>query len=172
MSTRDPRKARSRFSAANRRITHGLITQRQRIVDRTARAPRLAGAPSVELIDLRGDLGTDIDYYVYELARLRELAGEIISAFDRPREVVDALDAFETAIPALRSIRNPLTHPSDDDRLDDVAWFDAVLRLRPHGEVQYLVDPRYSHHDAAMKLSEVISTYLAGTASAPPGPEV
>ena len=78
-------------------------------------------------------------------------------------DIVDALAAFEEAIPALREIRNPLTHPSDDKRLDNVAWFDAVVRLLPHGAVEYLVDPRHGHHDAAVGLSAALWSYLEGT---------
>jgi hypothetical protein len=74
MSTKDPAKARDRFLAAVRRITHGLELQRQRIVSRTADAPTLAVEAGREVIDLRGDPGSDIDYYVYELARLQDLA--------------------------------------------------------------------------------------------------
>jgi hypothetical protein len=53
-----------------------------------------------------------------------------------------------------------VTHPSDDDRLDNVAWFDSVVRLAPSGPVEYLVDPRYQDHDAALELSRALLTYL------------
>lgn len=112
------------------------------------------------MIDLRGDPGNDIDYYVYELARLQDLAKEMNRAFGDPAEVVHALASFDATVPALRTIRNPLTHPSDDARLDGVAWFDSVVKLRANGEVEYLVDPRYGHHDAALELSRALSAYL------------
>ena len=75
-------------------------------------------------------------------------------------DIVDALASFDQAVPNLRSIRNPLTHPSDDNRLEGVARFDSVVRLLPNGSVEYLVDPRYEHHDAALKLSRALETYL------------
>jgi hypothetical protein len=50
--------------------------------------------------------------------------------------------------------------PSDDARLDGVAWFDAVVELRSSGAVEYLVDPRYGHHDAALDLGRVLFRYL------------
>lgn len=166
MATSDPAKACARFLAARERIVRGLEHQRGRILERTARAPRLPAGP-VNVIDLRGDSGNDIDYYVFELARLQDLAKEMNKAFGDPPEVTDALAAFEAAIPALRRIRNPLTHPSDDRRLDDVAWFDAVVKLQPGGGVEYLVDPRYGHHEAALELGRALRSYLDAEAAGP-----
>ncbi|MCA1708385.1 MAG: hypothetical protein LC808_35955 [Actinobacteria bacterium] len=160
MPTDDAARAHARFLAAQRRITAGLERQQHRIVTRTARAPRLPAGPDYELIDLRGDAGNDIDYYVYELARLQDLAREVNKTFGNPPTVVEGLTTFEAAFPALRKIRNPLTHPSDDKRLDDVAWFDAVVTLRPSGDVEYLVDPRYEQHAAALDFSRVLADYL------------
>jgi hypothetical protein len=160
MATKDSTRTYARFLAAQQRVSHGLQLQHRRIISRTADAPRLPVGPNHDVIDLRGDPGNDIDYYVYELARLQDLAREINNALGEPSEVVDALAAFEVAIPALRRIRNPLTHPSDDERLDGVAWFDAVVKLQPDGAVEYLVDPRYSHHDAALEFIHALSRYL------------
>ncbi len=162
MVTKEAANACARFLQAHPRISQGLELQHRRIISRTASAPRLPVGPSRDVIDLRGDLGNDIDYYVYELARLQDLAREIIARFGDPPDLADALASFEAAIPALRRIRNPLTHPSDDARLDDVAWFDAVVKLQPDGGVEYLVDPRYSDHDAALKLSRALLSYLEG----------
>ena len=160
MATKDPDRARSRFLNALRRITNGMKIQRSRILDRTANAPKLFAGPEYEIADLRGDTGNDVDYYVYELARLQDLAREVNKTFDHPQVIVDALAAFEAAIPNLRKIRNPLTHTSDDDRLDDVAWFDSVVKLGANGSVEYLVDPRYQDHDAAKELGQALASYL------------
>ncbi len=159
-ATTDPEQARSRFLGALRRIATGLEVQRSRIMDRTAQAPKLFGGTDHEVTDLTGDAGNDLDYYIYELARLRELTRTINKTFDHPAEIVDALATFDQAVPSLRSIRNPLTHPSDDNRLDGVAWFDSVVKLQPNGSVEYLLDPRYEHHDAALELSRALGTYL------------
>ena len=97
--------------------------------------------------------------------RLQDLARNVKEAFSDPPEIVDALTAFEAAIPMVRKIRNPLTHPSDDKRLDDVAWFDSLLRVGSNGSVEYLVDPRYEHHDAAIELSRALSIYLHASTS-------
>jgi hypothetical protein len=159
MATSDPAKAYARFIAAHRRIVLGLELQQRRILSRTASAPKLP-AGAYDVTDLCGDPGNDIDYYVYDLARLQDLGRSICSAFDDPAEVVDGLAAFERAIPALRRIRNPLTHPSDDARLDGVAWFDSVVELRADGSVEYLVDPRYGHHDAALEFGRVLFRFI------------
>jgi hypothetical protein len=160
MATKDPPKAYARLLAAHRRIIHGLEVQHRRITSRAAGAPKLSAGSGIDVTDLRGDPGNDIDYYVYELARLQDLAKEIGRVFGDPAEVADALGAFDRAIPALRRLRNPLTHPTDDERLDAVAWFDSVVKLQPGGAVEYLVDPRYGHHDAALELGRVLSRYL------------
>lgn len=135
--------------------------QRGRILDRTAQAPKLFAGTVHEIVDFSSDVGSDLDYYIFELARLREVARIVIEKFGRPSEIVEALSAFDTALPHLRSIRDPLTHPSGDHRLDDVMWFDSVVKVGPHGSVEYLVDPRYQHHNAAIELSEALSKYLA-----------
>ena len=83
-----------------------------------------------------------------------------MKAFDQPPEIVEALQAFDEAIPELRRIRNPLTHTDDTDRLDHVTWFSAVVELQGFGQVKYLVDPRYGHHDAALALAAAIESHL------------
>lgn len=111
-------------------------------------------------MNLTGVPSNDLDYYAYELGRLQDAAREMLKVFDNPQSVISALTAFEVAVPGLRSARNPLTHASDDARLDDVGWFSALVRLRPDGDVEYLVDPRYGHHDAAETLAEELLRFL------------
>lgn len=41
-----------------------------------------------------------------------------------------------------------------------MAWFNSVVKLLPNGSVEYLVDPRYEHHDAALELSRALARYL------------
>ncbi len=167
MTLNDAVRARSRFLAALRRIANDLEIQRGRIMRRTAEAPNRFGGTDHEVTDLTGDPGNDLDYYIYELARLQDLARTINEMFDQPDEIVDALATFDQTVPNLRTICNPLTHPSDDNRLDGVAWFDSVVKLLPNGAVDYLVDPRYDlvdpryeHHDAVLELSRALATYL------------
>lgn len=124
-----------------KRFIEGVSLERQRIIAATATAPRLLEGTASEVVNLTGLPSNDLDYYVYELGRLQDAAREIIKVFDRPPEIVAALEAFDSAVPDLRAARNPLTHVSDDARLDDVAWFSAVVRLGPTGNVVYLVDP-------------------------------
>jgi len=98
---------------------------------------------------LTGDPGNDLDYYIYELARLQDMGKSIIKVFGQPQELVDAQAEFDVGIPNLRAIRNPLTHPNDNDELDEVAWFSSAVKLKPGGSVEELVDPRYEQHEVA-----------------------
>jgi len=110
----------------------------------------------------------DLDYYIYELSRLQDAAREMIKVFDHPAEIVAALAAFDAAVPSLRAARNPLTHASDDARLDDVDWFSALVRLKPNGSVEYLVDPRFQDHGATEILAAAMLAYLrAGLRASP-----
>lgn len=140
-------KSASRFLNALRRISAGLEQQRQRILDRAAKARRLLPDSQFPVIDLTGDPGNDLHYYIYELARLQDLGRSIIKVFGQPRELVDAQAKFDVGIPNLRVIRNPLTHPNDNDELDEVAWFSSAVKLKPDGSVEELVDPRYEQHE-------------------------
>ncbi|WP_051030103.1 hypothetical protein [Nocardia takedensis] len=169
MPTNDIDRARSRFLTAIRRIRAGLDLQRSRILGHAAIAHRLLEGTPEEVVDLTGAPDNDLDYYAYELVRLREAAREMSKVFAKPRVVEDALAMFDESLPKLRSVRNPLTHPSDDARLDGVAWFSALVELRSDGSVEYLVDPRYQHHDAGLALADTLISYLReGIRSTPP----
>lgn len=162
MVTRDPVRAQSRYIAGARHIVAGIKRQRERIEQRRAEAPRLLAGTPHETVVFSTDGDNDLDYYVYELARLQDLTRKAIESFGEPPELVDALAAFGAAIPNLRKIRNPLTHVKDTAHLDDVAWFDAHIRFKPDLSVEYLVDSRYQHHDAALALGEAVLAYLRG----------
>lgn len=157
---RDLNKTASRFLNALRRITAGIEIQQQRIIDRSANAPRLLGGGPIEVINLTGDPGNDLDYYIYELGRLSETGNSIITIYGPEPELDSARDAFHAAIPNLKRIRHPLTHPNDNDELDAVAWFSSVVNLKSDGSVEDLVDPRYEQHDAALAYSAALTTYL------------
>jgi hypothetical protein len=161
MPTKDIDKAVSRFSFAIGRFIRGARIQRDRIVDRSANAPVITAGPWA-ITNLNGLPDNDVDYYIYELGRIRAAAQEMLTAFDSPTELVDALAAFDAAVPKLPKARNPLTHASDDARLDDAAWFEGLVLLGTsgYGSVEYLVDPRYQHHDAAEALAAALLAYL------------
>ncbi len=97
---------------------------------------------------------------MYELGRLRDCASEVIKVFGNPTVVVAAAQEFADAIPRMWEMRNPITHASDDDRLDRVAWFSMLVELRNDGSVGYLVDPRHQHHEAAVKLATLLLEFL------------
>ncbi len=156
----DLHRACSRLIAATVRILDGARMQRERIIQRSDVAPRLLEGSPYEVIDLTGQPGNDLDYYAYELARLQDAAREVVRVFGAPADVVAALACFDRSIPNLRSARNPLTHTTNDARLDDVAWFSSLVRLKPDGSTEELIDPRYGHHDAAEDLAASLLAYL------------
>jgi hypothetical protein len=160
MPSKDPDKARSRFIAAVKRFQTGIRLQRDRILHARDNAPKLLAGEPHEAVDLTSVPPSDLDYYVYELGRLQDVAREMVKVFDQPVEVVEALERFDKAVPKLREARNPLTHASDDARLDDVGSFSAVIRFLDYGKVEYLVDPRYQHHDAAEALADTLLKFL------------
>jgi len=160
MTSTDPDRARSRFISAVQRIIGGARLCRERVLAGRNTAPKLLANTPYEVVNLTGVPPNDLDYYTYELGRLQDTAREVNKAFGSPQEVVSALSAFEDAVPRLREARNPLTHPSDDARLDDVGSFSALVRLDVGGGVVYLVDPRHEHHDAAERLAAELLRYL------------
>lgn len=160
VASQDLDPVRSRFIAAVTRSPEGIRLQRGRVMDAERNAPRLLEGSPYEVVNLTGVPGNDLDYYVYELGRLQESARAMKKTFDEPADVVTALAEFESAVPKLRAARNPLTHPSDDKRLDDFGWLSALVRFRPNGAVEYLVDPRFEHHDAAERLAEALLAFL------------
>jgi hypothetical protein len=162
MVSKDIDRAIDRFLSASRRIRNGLTTQRARIMQSAADAPKQFEGESYEYADLSATFENDLDYYIYEMGRLRDMAEEMDKPFGHPQEIKDALAAFDEIVPELKKHRNARTHPSDDARLDDVVSLSAAVRLKPvyRGGVTYLVDPRYQHHDAALELLTAIETYL------------
>lgn len=180
MAERDLDKAASRFLNVLGRISGGLERQRQRILGHAANAPRLLADSKTPVIDLTVVPGNDLDYYIYELARLRAVGESIIKVFGHrvsghPPELVDAQKRFDQGIPNLKTIRDPLTHPNDTDELDEVAWFSSVVKLKPDGTVETLVDPRYHQHDIAVAYHSALTAYLrahlqSAIAANPPKP--
>ena len=53
-----------------------------------------------------------------------------------------------------------VTHVADNRGADDVIYFGEAVRLRPGGGVEYLVDPRYEHHDALGRLVDAVEAAL------------
>lgn len=160
MAKRDLDTSATRFLNALRRTGAGLEQQRQRILDRAATAPRLLPDSQFPVVDLTGDLGNDLDYYIYELGRLQDIGKSIIKVFGQPRELLDAQGKFDAGIPSLRVIRNPLTHPNDNDELDEVAWFSSAVKFKPDGSVEELIDPRYEQHEIATTYCLALTQYL------------
>lgn len=81
-----------------KRIRAGLELQRSRILDRAATAPRVLEDSPYEVVNLTDTPDNDLDYYAYELGRLQDAAREMAKVFTNPKEVTEALDAFNAAL--------------------------------------------------------------------------
>ena len=156
---RDLDTAASRFTSYIRRIHAGLELQQQRVLNRSDAAPRLPGLPDHDIAVLLGP-DNDLDYYIYELGRLHHVGRAVLKVFGNPPTLVVAAAAFKSAIPHFTDTRNALTHPSDNDWLDNYATFSSAVKLLPGGGVEQLVDPRYEQHDAAIAYATEIHTFL------------
>lgn len=162
MAQRDYEKAAQRFLFAARRTTKGLKLQKERIEWEADNAPEILPGSKIKVRVLDSDKSTDIDYYVYELARLEDIGKSVIRVFGKPPKLVDAQATFDRAIPLLRKARNPLTHPNDNDEMEGFMWFSSLVMDDGYGNTQALVDPRYGQHDAAMAYSKVLTDFLSG----------
>jgi hypothetical protein len=162
MAQRDYEKAAQRFLFAARRVTKGLRLQKERIEWEAEHAPEVLPGYEIQVRVLDSDKSTDIDYYVYELARLEDIGKSVIKVFGGPSQLVDAQAAFNEAIPLLRRARNPLTHPNDNDEMEGFMWFSSLVMNDGYGNPQNLVDPRYEQHQAAMAYSKALTDYLSG----------
>lgn len=162
MVSKDIDRAVDRFLAASSRIRNGLVQQRARILHAEASAPRIDAGSAGEVVNLTGTFENDVDYYVYEMGRLRAMVKAMGRPFGDPKELTEALRTFDKAVPHMKELRDARTHPIDGDRLDDVGTFTAAVRFSRDRKrkVVYLVDPRYHHHDSAMALLDVADAYL------------
>ncbi len=136
---------RSRLLSALDRSWRGAETCRARLAALTTNAP--AAGP---VKDLRGLFTNDVDYYALEAVRIMNIAGRIADDRDEQRAVIDEARAhLDRVAPQLRDYRNATVHADEPDhRTADVAYFGQAVRFLPGGGVEYLVDPRYEHHDA------------------------
>lgn len=162
-------RAASRYRNALRRLEKGVVVQKSRIMDAASTAPKhLSGA--YEFTDLSSTNDLDLDYYTYDLGRVQDVGRQMLKTFDNPTELVEATDRFNALIPNLRKARNPLTHISDDPRLDKMAWFSNIVNLNPDGSVEYLIDPDGVHQDAALEYIKALNDFLQPWISPSPQP--
>jgi hypothetical protein len=174
--TQDIDASLTRFLAAARRIRAGIEHQQSRILGQEQCLPKLLEGTEYEVRDFTNSFANDIDYYIYELGRLLDLVQDEaclvfsipnenrvnVSEPERvpPPELAGALEAFLLAVPMLKETRNALTHFDDSVRLDNFGSFSAAVNFLPDGSVQYLVDPRYQHHEAALALNDALVSFL------------
>lgn len=122
-------KAVHRFLSASSRIRTGLNVQRQRIQDDYDNAPRVFKGEPVEWVNVSAMHENDVDYYVYEMGRLRAMVKAMDRPFGFPTELKAALKTFDAVVPRLKDIRDPRTHPADNDALDRVTTFSAAMEF-------------------------------------------
>lgn len=167
----------SRFTLATRRIRDGLKIQRQRIQDAYDAAPKTFEGEPTEWVDVSGLSANDIDYYAYELVRLRKTAEAMQRPLGSPQELVDALEEFAKSFPRLLAYRNATTHFANTPELDNVVVLSSVLEPDDDGvSLRPMVSPLSKEsHGAAMTLLNVMDALLQRTlkqsiAADPPKP--
>ncbi|QNN53579.1 hypothetical protein [Nocardioides mesophilus] len=162
MASKDLDRTVSRFLNATKRIRDGLSVQRGRVQDAYDNAPRVLNGEPHEWVDVSGFHVNDVDYYAYELVRLRDLAKSARRPLGFPPELQDALDAFDIALPRLLAYRHPTTHFTDTPDLDSVMVLSAALETDDDGvSLRVMVDPKSDHdHAAAMALLNVLDEIL------------
>ena len=160
MPTKNPELARLRLTRALERTLHGLNLQKRRLAGARAQAPEVV--PGIAYLSGGGDSDNDADYYVYEMGRLHAVARAISGAFNKPPELEAARAAFDAAVPGLKKLRDPLTHPADNGALDNIIYVGGHVELDfgLSRRAQYPVDSRYEHHDAAVTLGNVLLAWL------------
>lgn len=137
----------------------GLELQRSRVLARHENARELLPGNPISVRVLEGP-DNDLHYYAFEVERLRHIAVASSKVF-RSEEIKGELAKLDDAIPGLKKVRDALTHFNDVPFLDDVLMFSSIVMAgdRP-GSTVTLVDPRYTHHDAAMALGEFLLSYF------------
>jgi hypothetical protein len=128
-----------------RRAWAGAKLCRSRLSAADDAAPVIVDAGGIQVKDLRGQAGHDVDYYAWEAVRIVKIAEKAVAAGLRGRaEVESALAAVRAGAPLLEDFRNQVTHVEDNRGADDIAYLGQAIRLFPGGRVEYVVDPRYT----------------------------
>lgn len=126
-----------------------------------AKAPRLLEGEPAEGVNCTDVPDSDLWCDVYELGRLGDLTKTVAGWFDE-QSLIDALGELDTQSPHLHQARNRWTHVVDEGYLDWLVNFDCIVRLAPWESPEYLIDPRYRHHDAALGCLVAVESFLRG----------
>lgn len=109
----------------------------------------------------------DLDFYVLAVDRLVSCANK--AATNCGVAAASAAKArFDEAVPGLREWRNQYGHPDRPGSHGWVTYGEAIMRLLPDGGVEYLVDPRHEHHEAAERLYTELADLLRPLPEADP----
>jgi hypothetical protein len=153
-----------------RRAWAGANLCRDRLAQAENSAP-VIDVGELQIKDLRGQGGHDVDYYAWESVRILKIVDKVIKARLRGHsDVARARDELRAEAPLLEEFRNQATHVEDNRGADDVVYFGDAVRLLPGGRVEYVVDPRYRQHDLLARLVAAAEAALLTLASADNGP--
>lgn len=150
-----------------RRAWSGATLCRQRLAEADESAPVIPLGYGFEIKDDRGHKAHDVDYYAWEAVRIMNIARKTVGAGLAGKDAVEqALAELRAEAPYLETFRHQVTHVEDNRGADDVVYFGQAVRLKPGGDVEYLVDPRYRQNDllaALVDLTEAALRTLAAT---------
>ena len=153
-----------------RRAWAGANLCRDRLMTAENEAPVIK-AGDIQIKDLRGHHGHDVDYYAWESVRILKIADKVVRAGLRGhRDVDQAREDLRAEAPLLEKFRNEVTHVEDNRGADDIAYFADAVRLLPGGRVEYVVDPRYLQHDLLAALVAATEAALLTLATPDDGP--
>lgn len=93
----------------------------------------------------------DLDFYVLAVDRLVSAANKAATNCGVAAASA-AKVCFDDAVPGLREWRDQYAHPDPPGSHGWVTYGEAIMRMLPDGGVEYLVDPRHEHHEAAEHL--------------------
>lgn len=109
----------------------------------------------------------DLDFYALAVDRLVSAANKAATNCGVAGASAAKL-RFEKDVPGVREWRNQYGHPDPPGSHGWVTYGEAIMRLLPDGGVEYLVDPRHRHHEAAERLYAELADILGPLPDADP----
>jgi len=85
-----------------------------------------------DIPDMSADPGHDVDHFTFEVARLMEIADDMLTKRGNV-SLASVLREVEDAVPRVRSFRNAITHPMDRPLASTVSYEGAAMLVDPAG---------------------------------------
>lgn len=149
------------------RAWHGACLCRARLLSRDEPSQRVESGDGRAVADFIGYRGHDVDYYAWEAVRIIKIAEKVVAAGLRGKvDVERALADLRRDAPRLEEFRNAVTHVEENRGADGITYFSDAVELKPNGQVEYVLDPRYRHHDLLAALVAAAERALATLAPA------